>query len=581
MIKPNDKNIKMIEGQQVPQEKTERERIRRCVREYVGEGRFVPPLSMKELSFHTNRIINSRKIEPRYRDFTTVLMGNAVWRSIMVTVPYNRRVLLLPQCLRRKESCPAQMDEFGLLCEQCGQCPISDLQDEAEQLGYVVLIAEGTTVVTKLLETGQVDAVVGVSCLSVLERSFPHLLDAAVIGFAIPLHRDGCNNTLVDLDWIRESIRLTSNKEWNGRVNLDQLHTHVSLWFEKGNLSSILELTGTQTERIACDWIAKGGKRWRPFLAAAVFKAVKGLGHDFPETMKKLAIAVECFHKASLVHDDIEDDDESRYNMPTLHKKHGVPVALNIGDLLIGEGYRLIAGCEAPNQQKVRMLNVASQGHRELCIGQGEELGWMTRPVSLSSRKVLEFFRRKTSPAFEVALSLGAICGGANEKVCGVLKKFSQSLGIAYQIRDDIEDFHEKSMDNDIKAMRPSLLVAMAMENKNNPIGPDFNPVWQSEFPTEIEETIRKTVRELQLEEKAWQLFDHYKSEAIESLGPLHNHYLKSLLYRVVFKVLGRRPPLPVRESITLKHWKDQVAAAPADLVFFPDKKRSIHIHST
>jgi geranylgeranyl diphosphate synthase type II len=581
MIKPGNKNVNMESGQQVPQEKAERERIRHCVLEYARENQFVPPLSIKELSFHTDRIINSQDIESQYRDFTTVLVGNAVWRGILATVPYDRRVLLLPQCLRRKDSCPAQMDQFGLLCEQCGQCPTGDLQDEAERLGYVVLIAEGTTVVTKLLESGQVDAVVGVSCLSALERSFPHLTDAAIPGTAIPLFRIGCNNTSADIDWIRESIHLTSNKKWEGRINLDQLRSHVSLWFEKSNLSSILELTGTRTERIACDWIVKGGKRWRPFLATAVFKAVNGLEHDIPEAMKKLAIAVECFHKASLVHDDIEDDDDSRYNMPTLHKKHGVPVALNIGDLLIGEGYRLIAECEVSAQQKVRMLTVASQGHRELCLGQGEELGWITHPVSLSSRKVLDFFRRKTSPAFEVALSLGAICGGANDNVCRVLKKFSQTLGIAYQIRDDIEDFHEKSMNNDIKAMRPSLLAAMAMENKSNPIRPEFKLMWQPEFRTEIEETIRQTVREFQLEEKAWQLFDHYKSEAIESLRPLRNHHLKSLLYRVVFKVLGRRPPLPVSESITSKHMKDPVTTTPTDAVFFTGKNKNIHIHAT
>ena len=578
MRKTNENKIDMESDQQVPQEKEERERIRRCVREYAGENRLVPPISVKELSSHADRIIKSRNIEPQYRDFTTVLVGNAIWRGILSTVPYNRRVLLLPQCLRNKDSCPAQMDEFGLLCEQCGQCPTGDFQEEAEKLGYVVLIAEGTTVVTKLLETGQVDAVVGVSCLSALERSFPYMAAAAIPGIAIPLYRDGCNNTLVDLDWIRESIHLASNKKWEGRINLDQLRSHVSLWFEKGSLSSTLELNGTRTERIACDWMAKGGKRWRPFLAASVFKAVKGLDHNIPGTMKKLAIGVECFHKASLVHDDIEDDDESRYNMPTLHKKHGVPIALNIGDLLIGEGYRLIAECKASNEQKARMLSVASQGHRELCLGQGEELDWMSRPVRLSSRGVLEIFRRKTSPAFEVALTIGAICGGANEDICRILKKFSQSLGIAYQIRDDIEDFYEKGMDNDVKAMRPSLLVALAMENKNNPIRLEFNLMWQPEFRAEIEETIRETVRELQLEEKAWQLFDHYKSEAVESLRPLRNHHLKSLLYRIVYKVLGSRPPLPVRESITPKRMKDRVT--PTEAVFFPGKKRSIPIHA-
>ena len=51
---------------------------------------------------------------------------------------------------------------------------------------------------------------------------------------------------------------------------------------------------------------------------------------------------MECFHKASLIHDDIEDEDKGRYDQPTLHVEHSIGVALNAGDLLIGEGYRLI-----------------------------------------------------------------------------------------------------------------------------------------------------------------------------------------------------------------------------------------------
>ena len=57
-----------------------------------------------------------------------------------------------------------------------------------------------------------------------------------------------------------------------------------------------------------------------------------------------MALAIEALHKASLVHDDIEDDDEFRYGRPTLHRVHGVAQAVNVGDFLIGLGYRLIAG---------------------------------------------------------------------------------------------------------------------------------------------------------------------------------------------------------------------------------------------
>jgi geranylgeranyl diphosphate synthase, type II len=73
-----------------------------------------------------------------------VLLNNEVWREQLATVPYDRRLLLLPKCLRVEDKCPAPFDEFGLLCKQCGLCSIQDLQEEAERLGYAVLVAEGS-----------------------------------------------------------------------------------------------------------------------------------------------------------------------------------------------------------------------------------------------------------------------------------------------------------------------------------------------------------------------------------------------------------------------------------------------------
>src|SRR2546427_13280249 len=72
---------------------------------------------------------------------------------------------------------------------------------------------------------------------------------------------------------------------------------------------------------------------------------------------------------SSLIHDDIEDNDTMRYGEKTLHEEYGLPVALNAGDLLIGEGYRLIGSCAASPEQKAEMLLVAAQGQGQLCRG--------------------------------------------------------------------------------------------------------------------------------------------------------------------------------------------------------------------
>src|SRR5206468_11325037 len=160
------------------------------------------------------------------------------------------------------------------------------------------------------------------------------------------------------------------------------------------------------------------------------------------------------------------DNDEMRYGEKTLHAEHGLAVALNAGDLLIGEGYRLIGACQASAEQKAAMLLAASEGQRQLCRGQGAELCWARHPAALTTLQVLEIFRQKTAPAFEVALRLGALYAGTDEhdEVSDVLQAYSEALGIAYQIRDDLNDLGEQGETNDILGLRPSLLLAVAYE---------------------------------------------------------------------------------------------------------------------
>ena len=153
-------------------------------------------------------------------------MSNAAWRDAVAQIPFERRLLLIPKCLRVEEKCPAPFDEFGLLCKECGLCSIQDLTVEAERLGYAVLVAEGSAIVRSMIETGKIDAVVGVSCINVLEKCFPHMEAAAVPGVAIPLLQDDCVNTTVDLDWVWDLIHLTSEDK-TYRLDLDGLKTTV------------------------------------------------------------------------------------------------------------------------------------------------------------------------------------------------------------------------------------------------------------------------------------------------------------------------------------------------------------------
>ena len=438
------------------------------------------------------------------------------------------------------------MDEVGLLCQGCGRCAIGDFQETAEALGYVVLVAEGTTVVTRLLEQGRVDAVIGVSCLHVLERAFPHAAAHAIPSIAIPLYRDGCDATGFDQEWLREALELRATARWAGRVDIDQLRQEVESWFQLDKLRELMGTRGTFTEEEALAWLALGGKRWRPVLTACAYQtlAAKDDKIEMPEAVRKVAVATECFHKASLLHDDIEDHDEFRYGQPTPGRVLGMPIALNLGDFLIGEGYRLLTESGLSPAAQSRLMRVATEGHRNLCLGQGAELCWVRQPTQLSTTEVLKIFRQKTAPAFEVALRLGAICAGADETVEQSLKRFSEALGVAFQIRDDLEDRSGLETSAEESPASASILVSLAWEHADNPVRQRLQEAWQSaNMDADVRELLREVCLSLRIEEKARQLLDHYRNEAIRSLSGLTNSHLKGLLRRLVGRVLGPTTP--------------------------------------
>ena len=206
------------------------------------------------------------------------------------------------------------------------------------------------------------------------------------------------------------------------------------------------------------------------------------------------------------------DGDDKRYDEPALHAEYGIPCALNAGDLLIGEGYRLIAEAGVPAAALSAMIRIASEGQRELCRGQGMELAWQRDPQPLSVAQVLEIFRRKTSPAFSVALLLGAAHAGRLDEVEECLTAFSEALGIAYQIRDDLDDKDEDTTAEAI-ALHPNIIEASARER----------------FQGNLKEAV----------ENVLMLLERYKDQSIRALQDLDNANLKGLLRRIVGKMFN------------------------------------------
>ena len=191
---------------------------------------------------------------------------------------------------------------------------------------------------------------------------------------------------------------------------------------------------------IALEFLGRGGKRLRPRLCKAVFDVCGGRGD-----ISGVCEAVECFHKASLVHDDIQDCDEVRYNRPTVWKEHGVPVAIAVGDWLVARGYQLIA--HSSFEAAPAMLRATVDSHLALCAGQGDELldragGVPTSPFGEAARPFdadtyVSICERKTGEAFALAAQLGALAAGADD---AKFRRFGLVYGVMFQINDDLAD---------------------------------------------------------------------------------------------------------------------------------------------
>jgi len=214
----------------VPAEKTKRARIRVTIESYFLENKVMPPVSYDALIGFASLLIKTEKWEERYRAFIMVCCGNAIWRPVVGATPYNRRIFLLPQCLRNVTHCKAQQDELGLLCSECGSCSISGFLREAENLGYVALVTEGTTITTRLIESGKVDAVIGVGCMEVLQKMFASVSKYSIPSIGIPLITCGCVDTTADSDWIKQEIYNYAEDQSIRLLNLNYLRIAALGW---------------------------------------------------------------------------------------------------------------------------------------------------------------------------------------------------------------------------------------------------------------------------------------------------------------------------------------------------------------
>jgi len=537
----------------VPQDASVREAVRaRAALAAAHLDHSRPPLRA-DIEHHAASILDELSLPQHFLGFAMVAVSNAFWRPQFEATRFDRRLLFLPCCLRDHANCKGTLDADGLECVDCSDdCAVSQLKTAADALGYRVIVAEGTPAVVTQLSEFDLGAIAGVACLDSLDKAFDKAAEIGVPCIALPLLKDGCVDTEAETPHILSVLRSERAATATTSRTYAPLLRESARLFEPDVLSQLLEPvlprpgTSTATDTIALDWIGAGGKRFRPFVTLAAYAVSKhgasALAADaavaamIPQPVRQIAIAIEALHKASLVHDDIEDDDAFRYGRETLHRTHGVAPAINAGDYLIGLGYRLVSAQagDLGSECAADILAQLSGAHIELCRGQGDELLWQRDPSrTLRPIDAVSIYARKTAPAFEAALFAGLRPAGTSFDPA-TLKQFSIYVGEAYQILNDIDDWdrdaaNKVSVGRDVIAGRPTLLRAFAIEagasDKLDQAGND--PL-----------AVRKIYEDGGVFDKARRLVDKLRSRASGLADQTQDSGLSDLLHFIVRIVL-------------------------------------------
>jgi geranylgeranyl pyrophosphate synthase len=451
---------------QVPQSKTKRYKIRMLAKKLSANFTREELFDKQVLQTLGRKLLQKLNLDEKFLGFAMVCIGNCVFGKGLEIIPFEKRLLLLPHCLRNRNRCLGKYNQIQFLCKSCGSCVLGKIKHKAERLGYTVLIAEGTPIVVRILAEADLDGIIGVACLDSLEKSFYKVQRGGIPAVAVPLLRDGCKDTCVDE---KEVIELLLWQKLSAKRKESYAFDKLAKSIFQTALDFYPEVTNN-VERIAKQYLMYGGKRIRPLLVVAIYSIISR-AEEIPEYVYQVALAVEMFHKASLLHDDIEDDTELRYNKPTLHKRYGMPVALNTGDFLVGLGYNLIAKAtkNLSSRKKLEILKILFRAHTAITIGQGNDLLWQEGLFKeLTFEKVLEIYRLKTSEAFRASILIGALLANANRKTLELLDNFSSHFGLAFQIHDDLKELkYDKKSYSSLKELSKrysSLVLATALE---------------------------------------------------------------------------------------------------------------------
>ena len=188
-----------------------------------------------------------------------------------------------------------------------------------------------------------------------------------------------------------------------------------------------------------------GGKRLRPILCIEAGRMVAGA---IPAGIDDLGAALEMLHTYSLIHDDLPalDNDDLRRGRPTCHKVFGEAIAILAGDALQTQAYQVLARLHCAAESRVRIIEEISRGTGTVDGMIGGQVVDLEAEHTQPDLKMLEYIHRsKTAALITASVVSGGLYAGADEPAVAKLRSFGQSIGLAFQIIDDVLDVTQTS----------------------------------------------------------------------------------------------------------------------------------------
>ena len=287
-------------------------------------------------------------------------------------------------------------------------------------------------------------------------------------------------------------------------------------------------------------FLSLGGKRMRPILTL-----ISGEIFNIPkEKSLHAALSIELFHNFSLIHDDIMDEAPVRRGKPTIHTKWNPNVAILSGDVLYVEAYQQLANYS--NQHLPVLLRRFNETAIEVCQGQQFDMDFESLET-VSESEYIEMIRLKTSVLLGCALEFGAILGNQDEEIRRNIYEFGVSLGIAFQIQDDILDLYGdpelfgKQVGGDILCNKKTLLFLKAKEKAQQNGDERFMELTQMRADSHKVEQAKELFEELGAKAATLQAITDYYDQAMENLQQLETKGFKTETLRELAKFLITR----------------------------------------